>query len=213
MSNDPAAVDAIRAAVDALTQETKQPVERDDGTTTYATVPSLWHQATTALYARNKSDGNGGPAARERNLVDFDLMEVHSLIAAMVERELGLRDPGLLKRRTTVPSRMRALASYVVAHEPDQLWWWEYRFASWARLLSNYLHLGERRPSAVRLRNAACPHCGLRQVVVETTEGERVVPALVIEFSQGLVQAARCGGCGATWWRGVELEQLADALG
>lgn len=202
--------ETIWASVDALTHASRLRVERDDGTVSWVQVPSLWRQAVVALYGKGEpGNGGAGVAARERSVMDLDLLEVCTLIRRTVRHELGAHGED---SRLTVPVGLRRLASLVTARA-DDIEWWEYRFSSWARLLASHLQTGERQPSTVRLRGAACPECRTIRVPVEAVEGTAYAPALSIDFAHGIVQAARCGACSATWWRGAELERLAGLLG
>ncbi len=203
------ATSAVWIAVDLLTKQSHRTIHHDDGSRTDAVVPSLWDQATGALQIGLESTGGSRGPLCERSPVDVDLMEVRSIIAGTTVHELATRR---LKPRPTVPRQLRQLATHVIGHEPAELWWWEYRFSSWAHMLSTYLHTYDRQPQPVRLRNSPCPHCDVRQVRIETEDGPRVVPALVIDFRDGYVRAAECSACGFLWWRGQDLERLAELL-
>jgi hypothetical protein len=199
----------IWAGVDELTKVSTVAIERDDGTRTYAKIPSLWEQSNVAISGRADVNVRTGSAA-ERSPVDLNLLEVRSLIRNTTQRAIRTRQQ---IPRPGVPAQLRQLASLVVGEAPDRHWWWAYRFPSWARLLRTYLDLSERTPMPVRLRGSACPSCGTRQVSTESDDGLVIVPALVIDFRQGFVRAAECAACHAHWWRGAELEALAVALG
>lgn len=204
-----AQLDQLRRAVDHLTKPDVRMIVRDDGTATTVRVPSLWSQALDAATTGSESSTPSALTLAERNLVDLTLLEVRELIARCTRRWLLVR--GLVPHES-VPLQIRQLASHVATHEIDDLWWWEYRLSSWARLLSMYLRAGEHHPTPVRLRGAACPSCHARRVLVDHGDGPQTMPALVVDFARGLVQAARCDACGATWWRGEELEHLATLL-
>jgi hypothetical protein len=188
------------------------PVQRDDGPTLYAEVPSLWRQAQSVL-RRIVDRGAAGAPASERTPLDLDLLEITATIHGTVARELHAR--GLLRtyRGDGDETRLRHLAGQVAGDEPAQLCQWENLFTAWARLLARALNVGEHQPPPVRLRNSPCPACASRQVSVDTADGPRRVPALVIDFNRGLVRAAQCEACGAQWARGLELEHLAGLLG
>lgn len=205
----PEVTDQIWAAIDELTLPTKRPIERDDGTTTWALVLSLWDQAAQTLLA-DQALGTGGGSASERSPIDLNLMEARGIIAETTTAEILRRRQ---HPRPTVPGRLRQLATYVVTNEPTELWWWSYRFASWARILGTYLQAYDHEARPVRLRNSPCSRCGARSVLVETDAGPVVAPPIEIRFREGYVQAAQCGACGKTWWRGVDLEHLASELG
>lgn len=184
-------------------------MRRDDGSTTHALVPSLWQQATEATRASSEQGARGGSAS-ERNIVDLTLLEARSLICE--------RTAAWLRARSLTPSskgtaaQIRQLAAHVVTHDVDELWWWEYRFGSWARLLQTLLATSARKPQSVRLRNSACPQCSARQVTIESDDGPLVAPALRVDFRDGYVRAAQCSSCEAMWWRGDDLARLADLL-
>lgn len=227
--------EALWAAVDAITKPTRRALLRDtngDGVTNIATdryggaycdisayraatthrvtIPSLWDQSTEALATGDSETTDSRPAnINARTPIDVELMEIRSVIADTTAHELGLRH---LKMPGTVPGNLRRLAAHVVGYDPDQLWWWEYRFQSWARLLGTYLHAQQNQPRPVRLRNAACPECKIRQVVIESDGGPVVAPPLLIDFRGGYVRAAECSGCGAAWFRGDDLHALAALL-
>lgn len=204
-----AQLDRMRRAVDHLTKPDARTVERDDGTITVVRVPSLWRQALDASTRGSETSTPSSSTLSQRNLADLTLLEVRTTIARCTRYWLIERG---LTPRESVPAQIRQLAAHIETHERDDLWWWEYRFSAWARLLSAYLREGEHRPSPVRLRGASCPQCGAARVLVDNGDGFEIVPALVIEFAHGLVQYARCDACAATWERGDELEQLARLL-
>lgn len=154
--------------------------------------------------------GTGGGSASERSPIDLNLMEAKAIIAETTTAELVKRGQAL---RPTIPGRLRQLAAHVVGYEPDELWWWDYRFASWARMLGNYLQAYEREARPVRLRNSPCPGCGAAQILVEESDGVMVAPPIEIKFHDGLVHYAECGACGQAWGRGTQLEYLAAQLG
>jgi hypothetical protein len=207
------------AAVDQIGRPSRRQITLDGGDTVWAVIPSLWDQSTDAL-DRGCEAGSGGSAPlRERSPADLDLMEIRCLIRDTVRHELALRGRRVRHHTDECPrpfnadDELRGLASLVLQKNPDEIWWWEYRFASWARLLEAYLQAAERKQKPVYLRNSPCPTCRTRQVVVDR-EGERVVvPAIVVEFRDGYVRAAHCQACGDTRWRGPDLEKLAADLG
>lgn len=186
-------------------------------TRAHAVIPSLWDQATEALATRT-DDGTGSKPLRERSPADLDLMEIRSLIRDTTRGELEKRGTKTLMdksgRQATFKAavEIRGLASKVTADPDEDLSWWEYRFASWARLLSNYLRAAEHAPRSVRLRNAPCPVCRIKQVTIEQGGEMVVAPPILIDFRDGMVRAATCDACSASWFRGPDLERLALEL-
>lgn len=229
-------VRALWDAVDRLTKPTRQRLDRepeeaawlrdlaDDPTLTvcdvatyraatvsWGEVPSLWVQAELALQTGMEA-GEGGSRTplRERSPADLDLMETILTIRESMAWQLPGRG---VTPRGGIPEQMRQLASYVAAHEPEHVEWWTYRFDQWARLLARYLRAIETGPRPVRLRNAPCPQCGVRQIVLPTDEGPKVVPPILIDFTgDGWIRAATCSACLSTWWRGDDLGRLARLL-
>lgn len=196
------------AAVDHLSLPTKKLITRDDGSITHALVLSLWDQADETLFT-DAQGGRAGGSLAERNVMDLNLMQVRALIRDTTARELAQRR---LTSRPTVPGAIRQLAAHVISNELADLWWWEYRFSSWARQLAHYLR-ADAHVASIRLRNSPCPACGARQVLVEADDGPVVAPPLVIDFREGYVRAAECTACGQIWFRGEALHALAERLG
>jgi hypothetical protein len=199
----------VWSAVHAMTEPSKRAIMLADGVTIYGVVPSLWDQGSDALAGGMESAVRVSNAA-ERSPVDLNLVELRSLIRHTVSRELHARR---VKPRADVPAQLSQLAAHVVTYSADELWWWDYRFTSWASMLTLFLSVNDHVPTARRLRNSPCPACRVRQVTIESDDGPVVVPTLVVDFRDGYVQAARCSSCSATWWRGADLESLAALLG
>lgn len=235
-------VAAIWAAVDEITKPSTRTVARSEvqewvadladleagacsvaayraATKGHGTVPSLWVQAEMALTAGKEAPaGNPSPLAA-RTPADLDLME----IMLQIREAIGLQFAPKARENVAgreqlripskdVPAQLRRLAAHIIGHEPDHVEWWTFRISQWARALSVYLRAIECGPKPVRLRNAACPLCHTRQMTIESDNGPIVVPPLLIDFQNGAIRAATCEACGATWWRGDQLHELADAL-
>lgn len=111
-----------------------------------------------------------------------------------------------------VPDSLRALVSVVTALADDDLTaWWTYRVKAWCRQIQNALHLVEQ-PQPRRIRDTSCPTCQATHVTLDGHDGTERVPALLIDFTDGLIRAASCSACGSTWFRGDALLALADEL-
>jgi hypothetical protein len=173
-----------------------------------ATIPSLWDQSSDALTTGSEAS-EGRSRSVHRTPCDVDLMEIRALIRETTSHELAKRQ---ITAKPTVPDQLRQLAAHVAGHEPDRLWWWEYRMSAWARLLGTYLQAVQTQPKPRRLRNASCPECKIRQTIIESDYGPVSVPPLLIDFKDGLIRAAECTGCGAAWFRGDELVHLARLI-
>lgn len=210
---DAGTVEAVWRHVRRLTDPQIQQVPRLGGGTMDAVVPSLWVQAMEALTLHRITDGTGNSSTTS-SLMDFDLLEATCLIRDTTRTELAQRGRRVPyhdgRPEPFAPGEFAMLAEHVLAEGYD-IWWWEYRFESWGRWLANYLNL-EHKAKAIRLRNSACPSCGVRQVVIEGQDGPVVVPPLLIEFHDGQVRAAQCSACLDIWWRGDDLHRLALQL-
>lgn len=193
------AVAAVRRSVLTVAAQTRR----------HAETPSLWDRASDALGVG--LEGGARSTLAGRSPVDIDLMEIRGIIRETVIHDLVERRVRI-KKTDTVPQLLRRLAAYIKGREPDQLWWYEYRFAQWARLLETYLRAVLEQPKSIRLLNTACTECGTRQVRVEAEDGHQLVPALVAEFRDGVFRAIVCGACAATTWRGDDLETLAAKI-
>jgi hypothetical protein len=178
-------------------------------TATHGTVPGLWEQSANALIgAEHDNTGPGGDPA-ERNPCDIDLMEIRGIIRDTTTNELHRFR--LWPERDDTPAQLVQLAKHVIRHDRDNLWWWEYRLASWGRLLATYLGQVDRANRDRWLRNAPCPECRARGVLRPSDhDADRKVwvPALVVEFRDGYVRGVVCQACGAYAFRGEELWEL-----
>lgn len=220
---------ALWNAVDALTKPTTQRVTREEQVVewleelhasrgrcdiatyratlvSHGTIPSLWEQAEAAITTGSEQREGGGSPLAARSPADLDLME----IVLTIRESMAWQLPGRgVTPKPSIPEQMRQLASYVVAHEPQHVDWWTYRFAQWARLLAVYLHAVEMGPRAVRLRHLPCPKCAATSTKVETEQGEVIAPPIMVDFVDGWIRAAQCSECGFAWWRGQDLWDLA----
>ena len=227
--------EALWSAVDAITKPTKRKLDRSPeaewlealrhdpditvcdvatyraATLAYGEIPSLWDQATWALTTGSEqTEGGGQTPLRERSPADLNLMETMADIREAVKLQLEGRN---VRPEGTTPAQMRRLASTLIRlGNTEHVEWWTFRFAQWARVLATYLQAVDRAPKPVRLRNAPCPLCRTRQVVVVEDGERKVYPPILIDFEGGWIRAARCQACGHAWFRGNDLGQLADML-
>jgi hypothetical protein len=200
----------------------------DMATLAYGKVPCLWAEANWAVYGSEAGDGSGGRSPlRERTPADVDLMET----LLTIRESLGWQLPGRSvrwRKPGNIPDMMRQFAAHIVTHEPQHVEWWAFRFGQWARLLHNHLNALDNGPKPMHIRGASCPLCRCGQVfVTEHPDGGRtyepandfrkdsdrkVEPALRIDFSGGYSRCVTCLACGHAWFRGVEMEGLANVL-
>jgi hypothetical protein len=209
---------AIWAAINALVHPSLRRIDHDIRGEIYGEVPSLWDQANASLYGEVGPGGPSGPK-EERSVADLDLMERLSIIADTTAHELAERKiagPFLMVRGKKVPDtppQLVLLAQHVVKHEQDHLWWWVYRFASWANWLEVSLKIVDR-PRLLRyIRSTPCPRCRTRQVTVEGDDGSPVVvSALMIVWRDDLVRNIECQRCHYQWPRGEGMRLLGDLV-
>jgi hypothetical protein len=194
------------AAVDGLVKPRSVKLFRDDGAADWTVVPSLWAQLEDAL-STGMEGGNGTGASKYRTPVSLDVLELTMTIREVVIDALAGHD---CKPLATFPGSVRRLASLVVATTDEDLaGWWRYRIQSWCRQIDHVLRLTmESQPR--RIRDARCPTCAATHVTIDVDGEKQRVPALLIDFADGLVRCAFCSCCGATYWRGEQLLELAE---
>jgi len=194
---------------DMLTEPRRVKLLRDTGTADWTSVPSLWCQLEDALSCGMEGSKATARGSVHRVPLNIDAYELAADIRDIVWDALAGHD---VKPRATVPESVRALASAVIATVDDDLTgWWTYRVGSWCRQITNVLRLNDE-PQPRGIRGAACPTCQATHVTA-LRDGERVrEPALRIDFADGMVRAASCSACGASWFRGDALVDLADLI-
>lgn len=197
------------AAVDQLTKPRHVKLLRDEGGADWTTVPSLWWQLEDALRTGMENTGSTG-GSRYRAPLNIDALQLAGDIEDTTLDALAGHD---VKPRGTFPESLRALASTVVTVGDDDLTsWWVYRIRSWARQVDHVLRLTEE-PQPRRIRDTRCPTCAATHVTLtDGIDGSERVPALLIDFADGLIRAASCSACGSTWFRGDALLALTDQL-
>jgi hypothetical protein len=203
-------------AVDALTKPRTVRLLRDGAPSDWAHLPSLWAQLVEAV-ATGSEQGGGGRSSRYRTPANLDCLELATTIrditldalAGHAEKPVTHPGPPAVVR---VPESLRRLASVVVGvGEDDLTGWWTYRIGSWGRQITTVLRLTER-PQPRRVRDTACPLCHATHVILTTPEGLERVPALLVDFQDQLIRAAECSACGASWFRGDQLDALKGLL-
>jgi transcription elongation factor Elf1 len=108
---------------------------------------------------------------------------------------------------------MRQLAAWVVTNRPEHVDWWTFRFEGWRRQLDHYLQAVLTQPKERRIR-LTCPECGAKTVKITAPDGTKVnVPALVVDFNDGVMRAVECSNCAVTLaFRGEEMWTLAERI-
>jgi len=181
-----------------------------DQTLAYGHIPALWDQATWALTTGSEQSAGGSSPLRERSPADLALMETMADIREAVQAQLEGRG---VKSIGNVPADMRRLASTLgTLGVQEHIDWWTWRFECWTRVLRTHLNALDHQPRDVYLRNTACPQCATRQVTIDRDGEPRVVPAILIDFTDGWIRAATCQACGHAWFRGDALGELANLV-
>lgn len=203
-TNDPSY--GLHEAVRQLLNGRNAVLLRDDGSTDRAEVPSLWAQLCQASSTGSESQRAGN---KYRAPVDLGLVDLRQQIERGVAAQLG--DFGI-PCHATLPASMRTMAVRVAQCDERTIEAWTARIAYWVRQARQQLGQNDD-PQPRRIRDAACPMCEATHVTVMVEREELRVPALVIDFAASLVRAATCEACGASWFRGEPLNQLAELLG
>lgn len=111
-----------------------------------------------------------------------------------------------------LPASLRLLQVHVGNDVEDHVMWWAYRLEQWARVARKALGAIVL-PQPRRIRDTQCPECQAKHVTLLSLDGEpKLMPALLIDMQDGMVRAAECSVCGASWFRGQELWDLADRI-
>jgi hypothetical protein len=206
-------------AVDELTRPRHVRLWRDDGTTEWTTVPSLWWQLEDAAAGMGDAGGGAGSPSKYRSPGSIECLQLYYDVRDTVVDALTSYDrkPAMLTEpfHILVPESLRSLASVLITAD-DDLEWWAGCVRSWCRQIINVLRLTEQPPRR-RIRDTVCPTCGAIHIRVDERgepdpEGEFRVPALEITFNNRLVYKAACSACGSEWYRGDPLIALADLL-
>lgn len=206
---------SLWAAVDGLVNPRPVRLFRDAGTADWTSVPALWRQLVESVGTGSRRGGRS--TSRAWSPVDLECMELAATIRETVVDALTGHDErpvtvGQKPARVLLPESLRHLASVVTATQDDDLaGWWVYRVRSWTRQISHVLQL-EIDPQPRRIRDTSCPECQASHVTLPGQDGPERVPALLIDFTDGYVRAASCTACGAAWFRGQSLVDLADLI-
>ena len=204
---------ALWAAVDALTQPRQIRLTRDNGQHDWTQTPSLWTQLTDAI-PTGQEQGTGGHSSSYRIPISVDCLDLRTDIHTTTLDALHGHDQHPVRNGIAIdiPASIRHLASIVAAtNDDDLIRWWTHRINTWARQITTVLRL-EAQPQPRRIRDTPCPLCHATHITLTTPDGPQRVPALLIDFADGLIRAAQCGACAAAWFRGDQLHTLADAL-
>lgn len=192
----------LHAAVAELTAPRHTRVHHDGGGYRWLTTPSLWDQLGEAT--RASTETVNGRSSVHRLPIDAELVDLQQEITITCRDALyGLG----LRPRSNVPEALRLLATTNgIDHD------------TWTSYIRRFTHratraLGLAGPMPRRIRGASCPDCDTTRTQITSTDGEpQTVPPLLIDFTDGLVRAVTCTACGATWFRGTDLIELADTL-
>ena len=204
---------ALWAAVDALTQPRQIRLTRDNGQHDWTQTPSLWQQLTDAL-PTGQEQGTGGHSSSYRTPISVDCLDLRTDIHTTVLDALHGHDqhPRRNGIAIDIPASIRHLASIVIATNDDDLThWWTWRITHWSQKIIITLGV-ERPPQPRRIRDTPCPLCHATHITLKGADGPQRVPALLIDFADGLIRAAECGACSAAWFRGDPLLDLGVAL-
>jgi hypothetical protein len=208
----------LHRAVDALIQGERMKITREDSTTEYKSVPSLWEQLEGAV----PYSGNGGSAvAKSKPPITTGVV---ALLIEITDAAIeGVNELAGENRRTT-PANLRAIAAALAGkNEPDVTAWWTEKIREWVRSARGLLRLDPDRPRYAR--GTRCPQCGSK-TVTSTIDGENVrTPALAINWAapeghttthtndhDWHVRAIECKACDSVWWRGADLDQLVQDM-
>jgi hypothetical protein len=195
------------AAVDGLTRPVRQRLERDGGGSEWANMPSLLAQLIEAV--QTGAGGSGKGKQESRPPLDIACMSLLLEIAGDIAEACRSFD---IKRDFDIEKDLRHLASAVTAvpDNGDEIDWWTERVRRWCGQIRATISSDPDR--SWRLHGVPCPDCGTKHVT-EQQNGETLrTPVIQVKWVRGLVRYIQCQACEAVWYRGADLEQLAERL-
>jgi hypothetical protein len=201
-------------AVDALILPTRKRVHREDKTSEYHAVPSLWDQLIESADWKGQSDGGGVFGSRP---------VVSTGVVALVIEIADAATEGAVehvgKTRGNTPDNIRAVTATIT--DKDQVDWWVQSLKRWAAACREVLQLDP--PNSRSARKVTCPSCGESTWFLKRAPKEYVrIPALAIVWqrppgddyhadSEWRVQSVDCRACNQSWERG-NLHMLMDQV-
>lgn len=195
--------DDLHHAVAELTAPKHIRVHHDGHGYQWLTTPSLWDQLAEAT--RASTETTNGRSSTTRLPIDPELLDLRSEIITCTTHTLHAYG---LRPRPDLPASLRLLAASAIGDLADAL---TQDVRHWTHRARRALGLAG--PLPRRIRGASCPDCGTTRTQITTTDGDtQHAPSLLIDFTDGLVRAVTCTACGATWFRGTDLIELADTL-
>lgn len=196
----------IWAAVDRLTNPIRERIERDGGRLEWITLPSLYDQLAEAVQNGAGSQARGVQASRP----PLDAIALSLLVDIDGTIREACRDRDV-KRAFDTHRDLRGLASSLLREsEGDELDWWTGKLGEWAGEIRAVISSDPDRPT--RLHSIPCPACRATHVTERDGTDHVRRPAIVVSWANGYVRAVECRMCGAVWFRGADLEKLADDL-
>lgn len=208
--------DKLTAAIDALTNPTRLKVWRDGtNTPTWTNLPSLWTQLqdATGYRATQGSGSNSGHWPISGDVVDL-IIDITTTVSEALHDHAGQHP------RPNLPAKLRHLASIVTQQDDDAADWWADKVQIWVKRAKGALRQAPQRPR--QLWGVPCPDCATRKVFIHRDGEDQADSALTAEWalppgtdhdtyqpdSAWQLRAITCQACGATWWRGPDLDQL-----
>jgi hypothetical protein len=195
------------SAVDELTKPQQLRLLRDDGSTEWVRLPCLFMQLADAV--QTGAGGHARGKQQSRPPLDIVCMSLLIDIAETVADACRSYD---LKRYRDTPRDMRQVASTLVRIGDDDLTdWWVGRLHRWCGSIRSNISNDTDRPW--HLQGLPCPHCAATFAPDVDEDGLPIRrPAVIVTWRGGYVRAVECRMCTAVWYRGSDLETLAEQI-
>lgn len=227
---DPDPAEDLWRWCDLITRPQKRKLVRDGAThAEYVSIPSLWVQLEQALMTGTELMSGHRPPGPKSPADDAIVALRVDIDRTVLEAVRGF-DADL---RGDLESDFRHVVSLVVTEDdPEVIDWWAQRTKKWVGQAETALGGRDGGPANRELRGFPCPACQ-SQWVSRHQDGESFRDAAVVavfsehereqwtsdEYGTRLsvvrdrkLRSVICRACGTNWWRGADLDRLAESL-
>lgn len=193
---------ALWAAVDGLSLPTQHPIRRDDGSTTWQTVESVWLQLVDAVISGQGSARRGKQESKPP--LDAEALSLKLVIEGTVSDACMSY---ALERHHDTAKDIRRLASEVLRMmDPDLTGWWVDTINSWTRQAITVISSD---PDRDKQWAMACPNCRTH-FVYDPEDGTRR-PVIRVKVNNGLTRWVECIECGWQITRAEMMDRVREA--
>lgn len=193
---------ALWLAVDSLTTPVRHQIRRDDGSVTWQTVDSVWHQLVDAVISGQGSARRGKQESKPP--LDAEALSLKLIIEGTVSDACMSY---MLERQHDTAKDLRRLASEVLRMmDTDLTQWWVECIQSWTRQAVTVISSD---PDRDKQWAMACPNCRTH-FTYDQADGTRR-PVIRVKMNNGLTRWVECIECGWQITRAEMMERVREA--